>query len=52
MTICVKTCELLQKVDGFTKKYGIHHLVYFEQYNDIESAINRETNKEMKHYGN
>ena len=28
--------------DGFTKKYGIHRLVYFEQYNDIEAAIVRE----------
>ena len=28
--------------DGFTKKYGIHRLVYFEQYNDIEIAIQRE----------
>jgi putative endonuclease len=29
--------------DGFTKKYGIHRLVYFEQYNDVESAIQRES---------
>jgi putative endonuclease len=28
--------------DGFTKKYGIHRLVYFEQYNDVETAIRRE----------
>jgi putative endonuclease len=28
--------------DGFTKKYGIHRLVYFEQYNDVEIAIQRE----------
>jgi putative endonuclease len=28
--------------DGFTKKYGIHRLVYFEQYNDVEAAIQRE----------
>ena len=28
--------------DGFTKKYGIHRLVYFEQYNDVETAIQRE----------
>ena len=31
-----------KKVDGFTKKYEIHHLVYFEQYNNPESAIDRE----------
>jgi putative endonuclease len=28
--------------DGFTKKYAIHHLVYFEQYENIELAIERE----------
>ncbi len=28
--------------DGFTKKYQVHRLVYFEQYNDIEAAILRE----------
>ena len=29
-------------VDGFTKKYQVHTLVYFEEYNDPESAIIRE----------
>lgn len=29
-------------VEGFTAKYGIHHLVYFEQFDDIENAIRRE----------
>jgi len=29
-------------VDGFTKKYGVKRLVYFEQYDDIENAIRRE----------
>ena len=33
-------------VEGFTKKYGVHHLVYFEQTNDIYSAMVRE--KQMK----
>ena len=28
--------------EGFTKKYGIHRLVYFEQYNDVEIVIQRE----------
>jgi len=28
--------------DGFTKKYKIHRLVYFEQYGDVELAIQRE----------
>ena len=29
-------------VDGFTKKYGVHMLVYFELHDDMESAIIRE----------
>jgi putative endonuclease len=29
-------------VESFTKKYGVHRLVYFEQYADVESAIRRE----------
>ena len=33
-------------VEGFTKKYNIHMLVYYEQTNDITSAITRE--KQMK----
>lgn len=28
--------------DGFTKKYGIHKLVYFEIFDDPENAIKRE----------
>jgi putative endonuclease len=28
--------------DGFTKKYSVHRLVYFEQFDDIEIAIMRE----------
>jgi putative endonuclease len=33
-------------VEGFTKKYNVHHLVYFETTEDINSAITRE--KQMK----
>ena len=29
-------------VEGFTKKYGIHTLVYYEVHEDMRSAINRE----------
>jgi putative endonuclease len=29
-------------VDGFTKKYKVHNLVYFEPHDDILAAINRE----------
>jgi putative endonuclease len=32
--------------DGFTKKYGCKMLVWFEEFGDIESAIQRE--KQMK----
>jgi len=33
-------------VEGFTKQYGVHRLVYFEQYDNIEHAILRE--KQLK----
>jgi putative endonuclease len=33
-------------VEGFTKKYNIHKLVYFEETNDVNSALARE--KEIK----
>jgi len=33
-------------VDGFTKKYNLHKLVYFESTSDVESAIARE--KQLK----
>jgi putative endonuclease len=29
-------------IEGFTKKYQCHKLVYFEETNDVESAIARE----------
>ena len=29
-------------VSGFTEKYDVHRLVYFEQHTDIEAAIRRE----------
>jgi putative endonuclease len=28
--------------EGFTKKYGIHRLVWFEEYGDVQDAIVRE----------
>jgi putative endonuclease len=31
-----------KEVPGFTKKYGVARLVYFEQFTDIEHAIRRE----------
>jgi putative endonuclease len=36
-------------VEGFTKKYGVHDLVWFEQHEDMPTAIVREkTLKEWK----
>ena len=29
-------------IDGFTKKYHVHKLVYFEETNDIYEALTRE----------
>ncbi|MDB5741692.1 MAG: Excinuclease subunit domain protein [Polaromonas sp.] len=34
------------RVEGFTEKYGVHGLVYFELLNDMLSAITRE--KQLK----
>lgn len=36
------------KADGFTAKYKIHRLVYFERYQYINNAIARE--KYLKHF--
>ena len=33
-------------IAGFTKEYGVHHLVYFEQFGTMLDAIERE--KELK----
>ena len=38
-------------VEGFTKKYRVHSLVYFESYGDINRALQREKQiKEWKRY--
>ena len=34
--------------DGFTKRYAVHHLVRFEQFDDMHSAIARE--KQLKRW--
>ena len=34
--------------EGFTKRYGIKRLVYYEAYDDVHTAIQRE--KTMKHW--
>lgn len=35
-------------VDGFTKKYGLTKLFYYEEFSDVEEAIKRE--KQIKHW--
>ena len=35
-------------VDGFTKRYAVHQLVWYELHNTMESAIQRE--KAIKHW--
>lgn len=36
-------------VEGFTKRYNVHHLVWYEQHESMTSAIEREKNiKEWK----
>jgi putative endonuclease len=35
-------------VEGFTKTYGVHRLVYYERCTDMTSAIARE--KQIKHW--
>lgn len=50
------TNDLLRRVDehkkdlvkGFTKKYGVHMLVYFEQCDDYDTALQRE--KQIKEW--
>ncbi len=29
-------------IDGFTKRYGVHHLVWFEMFENVSAAIQRE----------
>jgi len=36
-------------VDGFTKRYAVHDLVWYEVHNNMESAITRE--KQIKRWG-
>jgi putative endonuclease len=35
-------------IEGFTKKYGVHRLVYYETFENIENAIMRE--KQLKRW--
>jgi putative endonuclease len=35
-------------VEGFTNKYSVHHLIYYESANDINAALQRE--KQLKRW--
>ncbi len=44
-----RVCEhKIDLIDGFTKKYQCHKLVYFEEYGDVDQAIERE--KQLKNW--
>jgi len=43
--VCEHKADL---IEGFTKKYQCHKLVYFEEYGDIDQAIVRE--KQLKNW--
>ena len=40
--------SIVRAIEGFTKKYGVHRLVYYEVYADPVNAIHRE--KRLKKY--
>ena len=37
-----------EQIDGFTKEYHVHKLVYYEEYSEINYALARE--KQLKHW--
>ncbi len=37
-----------EAIKGFTQRYKVHKLVYFEEYNEVYDAIARE--KQLKHW--
>ena len=37
-----------KQIEGFTKKYHVHKLVYFEEYSEVNDAITRE--KQLKRW--
>ena len=37
-----------EQIEGFTKRYHVHRLVYFEEYSEVSDAIARE--KQLKHW--
>ena len=47
MTLCGE-CTSINLVDGFTKKYKVHKLVWYEDCYSVESALERE--KDIKRW--
>jgi len=56
-TLCIGVTNDLERrlyehknnlIEGFTNKYNVHHLVYYEDVNDIQSALQRE--KQLKRW--
>ena len=37
-----------EQIEGFTKKYHVHNLVYYEEFHEVTAAIKRE--KQLKHW--
>ena len=37
-----------EQIDGFTKKYHVHNLVYYEEFHEVTAAIKRE--KQLKYW--
>lgn len=37
-----------EQIEGFTKRYHLHKLVYFEKYHDVRNALDRE--KQLKRW--
>jgi len=47
--LCNRVYQHKQKIiEGFTSRYGVHMLVYYEETNDVTSAITRE--KQLKNW--
>ena len=38
----------MEQIEGFTKKYHVHKLVYFEEYSEVNDAVARE--KKLKRW--
>jgi len=41
-SVFLRDARLFTEQEGFTKKYNVHHLVYYEIHSDVYEAITRE----------